>query len=342
MKPFNKSIPLSKNTLLSEAALSPFVRRFVKHVQNTVHKFSLWQKGDSFVVCVSGGADSVCLLDMLFLLSKKYAFTLSLAHVNYHLRGASSLCDEIYVQTLAKKYKLPCFILSHPTNKNASEETLRDIRYSFFETVRAQTKSTHIAIAHNQDDQTETLLLRLLRGAGLSGLSAMRPKNNFLIRPLIEMSRADILLYLRERHITFHQDRSNADPRYMRNRIRHTLIPYLEKHFQPQTRSLLAETALSLGDDYVFLEQLAHQKIKKQLSLHTLYSRTMLLKLPQALLTQTLRETLRPFCDGKNPEKGIINEIMKTLKSHKNKPQTITFRELKFVCKGDTVRLLHL
>jgi tRNA(Ile)-lysidine synthase len=307
-----------------------------------VQKFALWQRGDTFIVGVSGGADSLCLLDVLFLLSRKYAFTLHIAHVNYHLRGRASDLDEALVKKAAEKYRLPCTVLSRKQQmKDASEEKLRDIRYAFFEKLREKTDAKHIAVAHNRDDQAETLLLRLLRGAGLSGLAAMSPKTDHVVRPLIETGRADILHYLKDRRIAFREDESNADPRYLRNRVRHELIPFLEERFQPQTRKLLAETAIMLGGDYALLEKHPSVFSAKRSSLGTEFSCSGILRLPEALLRRELRTLLRPLLAGKNPEKNLINELIKALKSRKNKAQTIVFKGLKFVRKGDTVRLLR-
>lgn len=338
-----KSPRSSKSTLPSnKILLSPFARRFIRRVQNTVQKFALWEKGEAFIVGVSGGADSLCLLDVLFLLSQKHAFTLHIAHVNYHLRGSASDLDEALVQKAAAQYHLPCTVLSYKQKtKNVSEENLRDIRYAFFETLRQKTAAKNIVVAHNQDDQAETLLLRLLRGAGLSGLAAIRPKNGPIIRPLIEMSRADILHYLRDRGITFREDASNTDPRYFRNRIRHTLIPFLEENFQPQVRKLLAETALLLGDDYALLEKYPTAFSVKRDALGTEFSCSALLNLPHPLLRRELRALLRPLLAGKNPEKNLLSELIKSLKSDKSKTQTVTFKGLKFIRKGDTVRLFR-
>lgn len=324
-----------------EAPLSPFVRRFIRRIQNTVKKFGLWQSGDAFVVCVSGGPDSLCLLDVLFLLSRKHGFVLHIAHVNYHLRGRASDLDEAIVRQMAERYHLPVSVLSEKNPGNPSEERLRDIRYAFFEKVRAEIGARAIAVAHNQDDQAETLLLRLLRGAGLSGLSAIRPKNGSIVRPLIETSRADIVRYLKDRRLAFREDASNADPRYFRNRIRHTLIPFLEKNFQPQARKRLATTALLLGDDYAFLEKCSPRLSVKRTPLGTEFSASALVALPDPIFRHELRILLRPMLDGKNPGKNLLDELVQSIKSRKRKTQTVAFKGLKLVRKGDTVRLLH-
>lgn len=322
--------------------LSPFAHRFIKRVQNTVKKFELWQKGDIFIVGVSGGPDSVCLLDVLFLLSKKYDFKLYVAHINYHLRGKASDLDEKLVREIATRRGLPYLVFSRRKKlASGAEEKLRDIRYAFFEKLRKKVKAHHIAVAHNQNDQAETLLMRLLRGAGLSGLSAMRPKNNYIIRPLIETSRADIIQYLKERQITFREDESNKDERYFRNRIRHTLIPFLEKNFQPQAVKLFSETALLLGEDYALLQKCPANFFIKRAARSVEFSRSAFLNLSDALQRRELRTLLKPLLSGKNPEKNIISELIKAFKSEKSKTQTITFKGLKFIRKGDKVSLFQ-
>lgn len=294
------------------------------------------------IIGVSGGADSVCLLDVLHELSKKNRFALHVAHVNYGLRGQASSLDEALVRSMAKKYRLPCSVLAlEPRAKKVSEERLRDIRYVFFEKLRRTTQAHYIAVAHHQDDQAETLLLRLLRGAGLAGLASMRAKNTMLIRPLIEMNRADILRYLKERNLLYREDASNADTQYLRNRVRRVLIPLLATEFQPQISKILAETAHLIGEDYAFLENLSANFSIKRTASGVEFSRTALLSLPLPLIRRELRKILRPLLADKPPAQSLLYELMKALQSRKNKTQTITFQGLKFVRKGDRVRLIH-
>lgn len=306
-------------------------------------KFDLWEKEYTFIIGVSGGADSLCLLDILFLLKEKYHFSLHIAHINYHLRGRDSLLDEKMVRERAERYSIPFHLLSYSPKENtsSSEEVLRTVRYAFFEKLRKKYLAQAIVIAHNRDDQAETFLLRLIRGTGLLGLSAMRPKNNFVIRPLIETSREDIIRYLKERSLQFREDKSNQNIKYTRNKIRHILLPLLERDFQPKIKKLLAETTLILADDYTLLsEKFPHiPQVKKEGGIE--FSRIDILSLPPALLNQELRYILRPFFAGKNPQKSLIFECIKVLRSTKGKNQIITCAGLKFIRKGDRVRLLN-
>ncbi len=332
---------LSKSTPNKHSPVTPFVRGFLKRVQNTVAKHDLWSHKESFIVAVSGGPDSLCLLDVFFLLSQKYDFTLHIVHVNYRLRGKDSNLDEQCVRERTAAYHLPLTVF-HPNKVSSSnlEEKLRDIRYQYFEKVRLQKKATLIAIAHHRDDQAETFLLRLFRGSGMRGLSAMRPKNNLIIRPFIEISRADILSYLKERNITYREDQSNTDPQFLRNQIRHELIPLLEKNYQPQTKKILADTASLLASDYALLESLPSLSVKKSQDV-TEISVLTLQNLPESLLRHELRRLLRPYYPKKSPPKGIITEMEKLVKSTKNKHQILKIPGLKIERRGAIVRLLN-
>jgi tRNA(Ile)-lysidine synthase TilS/MesJ len=169
----------------------------------------------------------------------------------------------------------------------------------------------------------------------------MRPRNDRIIRPLIQMSRADILRYLKERGVRYREDASNADTAFLRNRIRHDLLPLLEKDFQPKAKKLLAQSAALLAEDYAFLVQSALLlSSRKATETSVECSRSELLALPLSLLRHRLRLLIRPFLGGKPPGKGLLDEIIKSLRSAKSKPQTLASGGLKFVRKGDRVRLL--
>jgi len=169
------------------------MKNLVKKFQNTSHQQDLWQKGSKIVLGISGGPDSVCLLDIFAKIQRNYALELIIAHVNYGLRGRDSERDEKFVRDLAEKYNLEIEILKFNNSKvehlsslkessrfnlkNVSENYLRDLRYDFFEKIRQQYKFDLIAVAHNSDDQVETFLMRMLRGSGLQGLSGMKYKS---------------------------------------------------------------------------------------------------------------------------------------------------------------------
>lgn len=314
----------------------------IKNIQQTAFRHKLWTKGSSFLIGVSGGPDSVCLLDILASLQEKYAWKLRIAHINYQLRGQDSREDEAFVRHLARHYNVPLSILRPIVDAKTSnlEAKLRDIRYRFFERIRDRHALDTIAIAHTRDDQAETFLLRLLRGSGLEGLQSMRPRNNRIIRPFLETSRTDILAHLQEHQLTYRIDHSNFNPRFTRNRIRHELLPILKKSFQPKIYPLLARTASTLADDYAALIHLsrtsfpAYSHQNKSLS----FSANDFQALTSVLQKQFLRHCMKTLFPAEySLSFNQLEEIFKALNSTKNKSQTLTFRQLKIIRKGATV-----
>lgn len=317
---------------------------FLKNIQNTAHRFDLWKHGDKILIAVSGGPDSMCLLDTLFCLSKKYDWALHIAHVNYQLRGIDSDTDEALVRERAKFYTIPISVLhpKKPEKTNNLEARLRDIRYAFFEKTRAKLEFDSIAIAHHRDDQAETFLLRLIRGAGLHGLGAMRPKDGALIRPLLLIPRTDILEYLKEKNIPYRLDKSNADPRFTRNRIRHELLPLLET-FNPNIRETLGNTSLSLADDADILASFLKKNVshtKKEtygLSVNAPFFNTLAPAIQRSLLRRIAEES---SVYEQPPSFNEVEEMRKIIGNKKNKVAEKTFRGLKFTRRGARVSVL--
>jgi tRNA(Ile)-lysidine synthase len=320
------------------------MKNLIKTIQNTIFQQGLFERGAKIVVGVSGGPDSVCLLDMMSKIAPKADLKLIIAHVNYGLRGKDSDRDEKFVRKLAEKYNLPIAvfpkaklsgILKLRFRKNPSENELRNVRYAFFEKIRKENNFDLIAVAHNSDDQVETFLMRIIRGAGLQGLSAMKFKNGRVIRPLLNISRAEILKYLKKTNLTYRTDGTNLENLFLRNKIRNKLIPYLEKNFNPKIRATIFGATVSIGEDADFLQQftaqLAEEKIlsvKKLLALHPALQRRVLLK--------KISEAEQ---DGQNIESAHIEEILKALRSTKGKNQIVVFKGLKLTRKGDTMVL---
>lgn len=295
-------------------------------------------------MAVSGGADSTCLLHLFSKLALKYNLQLHIAHVNYGLRGKASDLDEKFVQELGRKYSIPVTVFSFnraPDRKYAEEE-LREIRYTFFRQLKKDLAFDLIAIAHNQDDQAETFLLRLLRGSGLAGLAAMKVKQGCLIRPLLATSRAQITAYLKKHSLSFQTDSSNMKKIYTRNKVRLGLIPYLIKHFNPKIKENLSELSLIIGEDYDYLiksaqAELNYFKVKNGIT----FEASWLLSLHPSLQRNCLREMLLAVkLDLKGIEAAHTSEIIKALKSVKSKQQKISFQGLNITRKGDKVYML--
>lgn len=318
-------------------------RRILRQVQENASAETLWSRDDKLLVAVSGGPDSLCLLDIMATLAPKYRWELSVVHVNYGLRGRSADLDEQLVRERAEHYYLPCSVLRPKRLPQGNlEETLRNLRYAFFERRRLRDGFRSIAVAHTRDDQAETFLLRLLRGAGLDGLSSMSPRTGAVIRPLLQTSREDVLLYLAARGLAFRRDRTNTDKRFLRNRIRHELIPLLERDYQKNVRSLLAETARLISEETAILKHLPPAFPLQAAPDGFTFSRQAFLAAPEALARRELRELLARFLGHQLPTKALMCELIKTLKSPKSKPQTVSFRKLKLVTKGDRITLFRL
>ncbi len=319
----------------------------VKKVQNTIFQQELFKRGDKIILAVSGGPDSVCMLDIFSKLQKKYALELLVAHVNYGLRGKDSELDEKLVRELAEKYGIEISVLVFPKvqpsvsrrlnlRKFPSENALRDVRYAFFEKLRLKNKFDVIALAHNSDDQVETFLMRIIRGAGLQGLSAMQFKNKYLIRPLLATPRQEILSYLKKSNLTYRIDKTNLENGYLRNRIRNRFIPYIEKNFNPSIRETISDSLVATSEDIAFLNQETEKYCKKNAELDV----RKLAKLHPAILRRVLRRKLEEKKGNlKNIHTGHTEEILKIIKSTKNKHQTVLFEGLKVTRKGDKLEI---
>jgi tRNA(Ile)-lysidine synthase len=231
----------------------------LKKILHFIDANSLFAPGDTIVAAVSGGADSVALLDILVSL-RELRLNLVVAHLNHLLRGAEAYADEEFVRVLAVGYSLPVEVRRVDIKEFARKEgrSLEDAgrvaRYAFFQDVAALHNAHAVALAHHADDQAETVLMRLLRGSGGSGLCAMAPKSaGRYLRPLLNVTRGEIEKYLQMRGIAWRTDKSNDDADFLRNRIRHELIPFLAG-YNPAISERLAATAEALAADEEFLE----------------------------------------------------------------------------------------
>jgi tRNA(Ile)-lysidine synthase len=214
------------------------------------------------VVALSGGADSVSLLDVLASLAAAGAFRVVAAHLDHGLRPDSA-ADAAFCEDLCRRRGVRLRAGRADVRARAArdrgglEDAARAERYAFLRSVRESEGAVGIAVAHTRDDQAETVLLRLLRGSGLSGLSGMRARSDDLIRPLLGFGREDVIAHLRARGLSWREDPTNADLAIARNRVRGELIPYLEAHFNPRLRETLARTAAVLAGEADLREGLA-------------------------------------------------------------------------------------
>lgn len=240
---------------------------FLEKVQKTIEKYHMIEKGDSIVVGVSGGADSVALLAVLCAFQKKYQLNIEAVHIHHGLRGKEADRDALFVKQLCEKWSVPCDVLKFDITAEAkkrgvgTEEMGRICRYETF--YKKAGNTAKIAVAHHQNDQAETVVLNLCRGAGLTGLSGMPPVRDIIIRPFLFVSRKEIECFLLEKEIKYCQDSTNEQQHYARNKIRLSVLPFLEKEVNDKTIEHIAMTASLLAEEEAFLEQLAEQQLQK-------------------------------------------------------------------------------
>lgn len=280
-------------------------------VKAYVKKWHMLQKEDSVIAGISGGADSVCLLFMLLKLQKELGFALMAVHVNHGIRGAEAERDEAYVKRLCRQWNVrlkvyrenvPAYAKEHGMTE---EEAGRDIRRTCFCKVLKEWGGTKIALAHHENDNVETLLWNLCRGTGIRGVGGIAPVNDVWIRPLLCVKRREIESYLKKRGISYCTDTTNADRRYMRNRIRMDVIPYLEDCVNTESVSHMGKTMERMYElEQYILEEVGQYKESctgwkngRRIIRQTEYT-----KIPKALRDNVLHEIL---CETAGRRKDI-------------------------------------
>ncbi len=288
--------------------------KMINKVKQTIEKYNLLDKGDKVVVALSGGPDSTALLVILTQIAEKSGFNLIAAHLNHGLRGEESNEDEKYSRELSKKMGVA--FVARKIDKTgvergvSPEDYYRRQRYSFLNKVAQEQRAKKIALGHNLQDQAETVLLNLLRGSGMEGLKGILPmREGRYIRPLIEVSRREIIAFLNARGIQYRRDSSNESKQYLRNKIRGELIPYIKEKFNPKIEENLAQTAEILRNEDEFIGQYALeamdspyiQRKKNLISLNITYIN----KLPLAVR----RRFFKALSESLNPEKNGFSFI---------------------------------
>jgi tRNA(Ile)-lysidine synthase len=236
-----------------------------ERVLGRIRRAKMVRAGDRVAVAVSGGSDSVALLLLLEELREKLGIVLSVVHLNHQLRGRASDADEKFVAGLAAARGLAFHLERAKVGAEAKrthtniEEMARRFRYEFFERLVRERRVDRVAVAHTADDQAETVLAHILRGTGLAGLGGIHPAVNHAVRPLLDVRRAELRRYLKERKQPWREDVTNRDVTRLRARIRKTLLPLLEKKFQPAVVKHLSALAELAREDEAFLDAVAEQ-----------------------------------------------------------------------------------
>lgn len=233
-------------------------------VRRTIRRHALIPRGVRVAVALSGGPDSVALLSVLGDLAAEESFELvGVAHLNHQLRGAAADQDERFCRRLAATRSLPIYVERIDvagiarTRRESIERAAHTERYAFFQRAADRFGAVRVAVGHTRDDQAETFLLRLVRGAGPRGLAGIHPQTGVVIRPLIDTPRAEILAHVMSGGLEFREDATNADVSVPRNRVRHELIPYLRERFSPGIVDVLDREASIAREDAAFLDRVA-------------------------------------------------------------------------------------
>lgn len=241
------------------------MRVVLAKVQHAVARHEMAQPGERWGVAVSGGPDSIALLDVLAELAAMLQLRLGVVHFNHRLRGEESDADEAFVRDRADALGLPfdCESADIAEGENL-EAAARQARYGFFERLLAAGAYDRIATGHTRSDQAETVLFRVLRGTGLAGLAGVRPvREPGLVRPLIHVSRCEVLEWLQERNISCRQDSSNLDVRFSRNRLRRDLLPQLASEWNPQVEQALARLGEQAAAEETYWDRIVDEALAK-------------------------------------------------------------------------------
>jgi tRNA(Ile)-lysidine synthase len=295
----------------------------VGRVRAAIGDHALFEPGEPVVVGVSGGPDSLALLHALRELAPEFGLQLHVAHLNHQLRGAESDADAAFVENLAREWSLPATVEARAVGAYAREhqlsleEAARVVRYQFLADTAARIAAHRVAVAHNADDQVETILMHFLRGAGLSGLRGMtyrtklpnepnrpnvpnEPNGLWLVRPLLDVTREEIEAYCREVGLQPRFDRSNLDTTLFRNRLRREVLPFLEQ-LNPNLREVLRNSARALADDYEYLRAQTEGtfvRVARRANGAFVFDRAEWQALPPSLQRATLREAVRDLRQG--------------------------------------------
>lgn len=235
-------------------------------VRNNIIDNNLIKENDNIVVGVSGGADSMALLNVLMEIKKEINFNIFVAHVNHGVRGEDALADQLFVERKAREMNVPYYFKNVDMEKHArekkitAEEAGRELRYGFFRDILKQQGGGKIAVAHNKNDQAETLLLRIMRGTGIDGLKGMEFIAGDIIRPILNIAREDIENYINVNSVETVLDKTNLMTIYNRNKVRLELIPYIIDNFNPNIINTLWRLSSIADVDSGFLNALAEEK----------------------------------------------------------------------------------
>lgn len=235
-----------------------------KKVLSYIKDNNLIEFGDKVLVAVSGGPDSICLLNILFKLKEDLNIDIGVAHLNHMLRGEDALGDEEYVINTCEKMNISCFVKRMDIETYSKEQKLscemagRNARYDFFDEIMKKEGYSKVATAHNANDQAETILFRLMRGTGLEGLGGIKvSRDNKIVRPILCLSRREVEDYIQVNNLNPRIDKTNFEKIYNRNKIRLDILPYMKENFNDDIIQTLNRMSILIQKDNQFIEKIA-------------------------------------------------------------------------------------
>ena len=322
-------------------------------VIETIKKYNLIEEGDKIVIGVSGGPDSITLLNILKELKENneldIKFDISVAHIN-HLIRKEATSDEEYVKKYCQNNNIECFIKRVKVEEIAKQEKIgteeagRNIRYEFFNEILKKTNSNKIAIAHNKNDNAETILMNLLRGSGSKGLKGIEAKRDNIIRPLIECNRLEIEEYCEKNNLKPRIDKTNEENIYTRNKIRNLLIPYIEKEFNPNIIETLDRLSKVIKEENDYLEKTVKETYKEILVEEDKKNKQIILdlkkfnNLEKVIKNRIVLYTINKlFGNNKGIEKKHIDDIIKLCSNNIGNKYLIPNKKIKILVKNKKI-----
>lgn len=292
----------------------------LQKVMDFIERHSMIKKGDKIIVALSGGPDSICLIHLLNKLKDEYGIELYAAHVNHGLRGEEADADESYAEEFCRNLGIEFYSKRVDINKmskelNISSETAgREARYSFFNELKDRLGANKVALAHNSNDQAETVLMRILRGSGMEGLNGIRPvRDGVYIRPILILSRVEIESYCEINKLAPRTDKSNFENIYNRNKVRLELIPYIQENFNKDIIGTLIRLSSIVVRDNDYIESVAEKKFKQHCSLinDTVTISQKLIEEHEAIISRVLRKAINEVKSNLiNIDMIHINDVM--------------------------------
>lgn len=321
-------------------------------ILQTIKKYNLIENGDKVVIGVSGGPDSITLLDVLLKIKEKKIidFDIVVCHINHMIRK-EAVSDEEYVINFCNRNDIKCFVKRVEVEKIAKQEKIsteeagRKERYEFFNEILKKENANKIATAHNKNDNVETVLMNIIRGSGSSGLKGIEAKRKNLIRPLLECNREEIEQYCKENNLEPRIDKTNFENNYTRNKIRNLLIPYIKENFNPNIIEAINRLSdLSKQENEYFeketkeiYKELLEEKEEKYISLNLKKFNLLETVIKSRLLLYTINELL----GTKNGiEKKHIEDIIKLCSNNIGNKYLIPNKKVKILIKNKKIFII--